>query len=717
MKKLYETHDRIAVIRMESPPVNSLAHSLRIVVFEALDAALQDGEIDAVVLCGAGQHFCGGAAIDEFNLPVRAEPSLKTIIDCMEASPKPILAAIHGSALGGGLELALGCHYRVATPGAQLGLPEITLGLLPGGGGTQRLPRLVGVEAALKMILSGERLDGASAARIGLVDDVLAGAEGAGNEVAYPAVAWLQSRLAAPLPAPLSKKTAWPDSADGGGEFFEQATEKTDKMKGNQRAARSCVACVRASTEMDFEQGLAFERSRFLELVTSSESVSLRHLFFAERKAARVPGVPADLRPEAIAEAAVVGAGLMGSGIAMCFANAGIPVRLLELNEEALNRGMQRIEKTYADSVAKGRLAQAAMDHRMGLITPTPRYEDLASVDLVVEAVFEEMQVKQQVFSQLDAVCKPEAILATNTSRLDIDEIASVTQRPGRIIGMHFFSPANVMRLLEVVRARCTSDQTLTTVMRVGRLLHKLPVSVGVCDGFVGNRMVATYFREAGFLLEEGASPSQVDKALLDFGMAMGPFAMSDMVGLDISWAGRKRMAATRPKHLRYSKVADVLCESGRLGQKTGAGYFRYEPGSRKPQPDPEVDQIIVRCAAEAGIARRMIPDQEIVERMIYALVNEGAKILEDGVASRASDIDLIYVNGYGFPASRGGPMFFAQTMGLMEVSQRIRTFHEAHGFFWELSPLLSGADTKPNAQWDDLTDTQGKTAKSESLQ
>lgn len=716
MKKPYETHGRIALIRMDSPPVNSLAHSLRIAVFDAMDAAVQDSEIDAVVLCGAGQHFCGGAAIEEFNLPVRAEPSLKKIIDCMEGSAKPIVAAIHGSALGGGLELALGCHYRLATADARLGLPEITLGLLPGGGGTQRLPRLVGVEAALALILSGERLDGVSAAKVGLVDDVLGAVvtgagelDGVGQNVAGLAIAWLQPRLALPVPEPLSRRKAWFASFDNEPGFFEKAADRAAQVKGSQRAARDCVACVRASTEMAFEPGLAFERSKFLELVASSESISLRHLLFAERKAARVPGLSADVMPEIVAEAAVVGAGLMGSGIAMCFANAGIPVRLLELDAEALERGMRRIEKTYADSVAKGRLAQSVMDRRMSLVKPTQRYEELASVDLVVEAVFEDMSVKQQVFMRLDLACKPEAILATNTSRLDIDEIASATKRPGRVIGMHFFSPANVMRLLEVVRARCTSAQTLATIMRAGRSLRKLPVAVGICDGFVGNRMVTAYFREAGFLLEEGASPSQVDKALLDFGMAMGPFAMSDMVGLDISWAGRKRMAATRPRHLRYSKVADTLCEEGRFGQKTGAGYFRYQVGSRKPLPDPEVEKIIERCAADAGMVRRVISDQEIVERTIYALVNEGAKILEEGVASRASDIDLIYVNGYGFPALRGGPLFYAQTMGLMEVSQRTRAFHETHGAFWEISPLLSKLGVNHDAQWDHATDAQAK--------
>lgn len=677
----FHLRDKIAVIHLASPPVNSLGHALRTAVAAALQRAISAPEVEGILLMGAGKMFCGGAAIEEFDLPVRAEPTLRTIIDLMEASPKPILAAIHGNALGGGLELALGCHYRIATKDAKLGLPEVTLGLLPGGGGTQRLPRLIGVAAALELILTGTRIGAAEALACRLVDAVL------DRDLEANAVAWLSRRLGDGTPAPLSARTVSPSDRDA--PALQEARSKAAKKPGTQPAVSACIDCVEASIRLPFEEGLAFERQRFLELVASPTSKALRYLFFAEREVAKVPGLGSTRTTHMVGCAAVVGAGFMGTGIAMCFANAGIPVRILDLDSASLRRGLERIRATYGAMVERGKLAQQHMDERTALILPAQTYADLGTADLVVEAVYEDLEAKKQVFEQLSTVCAPDAILATNTSRLDIGEMAAASGRPGQVVGMHFFSPAHVMRLLEVVRAPGTSDTVLATTMDVGRRIGKLPVAVGMCDGFVGNRMVAVYLREAGFLLEEGAEPLQVDQALERFGMAMGPFAMMDMVGLDISWGARKRLAATRQKDLRYSHVADALCLQGRFGQKTGSGYYRYEPGSRTPLPDPEVTALIERCAHEAGFTRKPMTDEVIVERTIYALVNEGARILEEGIAARASDIDLIYVNGYGFPKWRGGPMFYAAQSGIENVIERIRGFCAEHGSIWTPARLL----------------------------
>jgi 3-hydroxyacyl-CoA dehydrogenase len=677
----YSVHGGTAVIVLNNPPVNGMGHALRQEVSQHLDAAVADANVRAIAIIGAGKLFCGGADIKAFNTPAsRAEPSSRTLVRRIEDGTKPVIAAIHGSALGLGLEFAMGCHYRIAQRGARLGLPEVKLGLLPGGGGTQRLPRLAGVEAAARVIVDGENVDAGEALSLGLVDEV---AEGE----LLPAALAFAERVAQRKEHPVASRRAAPQAPDA--HWFDAQRARIAAKRRGQPAPLECLACIEAATRLPFDEGLKFERERFDVLVNGIESKAMRHLFLAERAAAKVPGLPADTAPRRIERVAIIGAGTMGGGIAMSFASAGIPVTLIESRDEALQRGLSTIRKNYATTVSKGKLAQAEADARLARIQPTLDLAATAEADLVIEAVFEDMAVKQELFGKLDKLCRPDAVLATNTSRLDVDEIAASTSRPSSVIGLHFFSPANVMRLVEVVRGRDTSPEVIATSMDVVRRIGKLPVLVGVCDGFVGNRMVAQYAREAEFLLEEGATPEQVDGALQRFGLAMGRFAMADLAGLDIGWAGRKRNAATRPAHLRYSKVADRICELGRFGQKTGAGFYRYEPGSRKPLPDPVVHELIEQSAREAGIARRTIGDDEIVERTIYALVNEGAKILEEGIAQRASDIDLIYVNGYGFPAWRGGPMFYADTVGLQKVYARILDFEREHGEFWKPAPLL----------------------------
>lgn len=677
----YTVEDGVAVILLNNPPVNGIGHPQREALAAHLERAWADPAVRAIVVAGAGRMFCGGADIKAFNTPAsRAEPSSRTILRRIEESTRPVVAAIHGNALGLGLEFAMGCHYRIAQQGARLGLPEVKLGLLPGGGGTQRLPRLVGVEAATRMIVSGEPVGADEALSIGLVDEVAAGE-------LRPAAIRFALRVAAAGELPVVSRRQAPPPAQA--DWFASQRATLAKSHRGQPAPLECLACVEAAVTRPFDEGMKFERERFDVLVNGNESKAIRHLFFAERDAAKIDDLPADTPAAEIRRVAVVGAGTMGSGIAMSFASAAIPVTLIETAQAALDRGLANIRRNYASTVAKGRLDPAEADARVARIEPTLDLARAAEADLVIEAVFEDMAVKTDLFTRLDAVCRPDAILATNTSRLDVDEIAASTTRPGSVIGLHFFSPAHVMRLVEVVRGRATAPGVIASSMAVGRRIGKLPVLVGVCDGFVGNRMVAQYAREAEFLLEEGATPEQVDAALRKFGLAMGRFAMSDLAGLDISWAGRKRTAATRPAHLRYSKVADRLCEMGRFGQKTGAGFYRYEAGSRTPIPDPVVQQVIEDCAREAGIVRRTVTDEEIVERTMYALVNEGAKVLEDGIAQRASDIDLIYVNGYGFPAWRGGPMFYADTVGLARVCERVREFHRRHGEFWTSAPLL----------------------------
>ncbi|MDZ4209400.1 3-hydroxyacyl-CoA dehydrogenase NAD-binding domain-containing protein [Rhodoferax sp.] len=677
----YLRHEHVAVIYLNNPPVNGMGHSVRQEVSTHLDAALADQEVSAIVIMGAGRMFCGGADIKAFNTPAsRAEPSSRTLLKRIEASAKPVIAAIHGNALGLGLEFAMGCHYRIAQRGAALGLPEVKLGILPGGGGTQRLPRLVGVEEAVSMIIDGSSVDADNAMALGLVDEVAPGE-------LLPAALAFASRVSRNTDHPVvsrrpAAKAATPD-------FFEKERARLAKSRRGFPAPLECLACIEAATRLTFDEGLQFERERFDVLVNGTESKALRHLFMAERAAAKIDGVAPDTPTADIARVAVLGAGTMGGGIAMSFANAGIAVTLVESRAEALERGLATIRKNYSATAAKGRISQAEAEARIARIEGTLKFEWVAEADLVIEAVFEDMALKKEIFGKFDTHCKAGAILATNTSRLDVNEIAASTRRPQSVIGLHFFSPANVMRLVEVVRGSASSPETIACAMKVVRQIGKLPVLVGVCDGFVGNRLSAHYAREAEFLLEEGASPAQVDGALQAFGLAMGRFAMADLAGLDIGLASRKRLATTRPAHLRYSKVADRICEMGRFGQKTGAGYYCYEAGSRTPAPDPLIEQVIVDCAREAGITRRPISDEEIVERTIYALINEGAKVLEEGIVQRASDIDLIYVNGYGFPAWRGGPMFYADTVGLTRVYARICEFHRQHGEFWQPAPLL----------------------------
>jgi 3-hydroxyacyl-CoA dehydrogenase len=677
----YALHGAVAVITFNNPPVNGLGLATRTAAVDGLRRAQQDPQVTAIVITGAGTVFSGGADIREFNSPkALAEPTLHTLIDTAEQSVKPVVAAIHGVCMGGGLELALGCHYRVALPGAQVALPEVKLGLLPGAGGTQRLPRALGLEAALEMIVTGtpvpsERLPA-------LFDEVFA----AGAELVPAAVAFAEKIAdVRPLPKVRDRQVQHADAAA----FLQAARSRVAAAAGPFPAPRECVETVAAAVTMPFEAGLAFERERFMHLIGTPESKALRHAFFAEREAAKVPGVPADTPRRPIGSAAVVGAGTMGGGIAMTLANAGIPVTLLESTQEALDKGLAALRANYEGTVRKGRLTEEQLAQRMALITGTLRYEELAAADIVIEAVFEQADVKQAVFRQLDAVMKPGAILATNTSTLDVDRIAAGTSRLQDVIGTHFFSPAHVMKLLEIVRGRATGNDVLATVLALAKKLKKTGVVSGVCDGFIGNRMIEQYVRQAGFLLDEGCTPAQVDGAIERFGFAMGPFRMSDLAGNDIGWAIRRRRAVERPE-MTYSKTADLLCEQGRFGQKTGAGWYDYRPGERTAQPSALVDDMIVAHSRALGLARRAIGDEEIVERLVYALVNEGARILEEGIALRASDIDMVYLTGYGFPLFRGGPMFHADTVGLPKVLAAVNRFAAGrHGDAWQPAALL----------------------------
>jgi 3-hydroxyacyl-CoA dehydrogenase len=676
----YQVIDNVAVITLNNPPVNGLGLVTRTAAVAALQRAQEDEAVTAIVLTGAGKAFSGGADIKEFNSPnALAEPSLFTLIATAEGSTKPVVAAIHTVCMGGGLELALGCHYRVALPGAQIALPEVKLGLLPGAGGTQRLPRVQGLELALNMIVSGTPVASEKLAGTRLFADVFP----AGTDLVPAAVAFANNIAdVRPLPKVREMTVDYPDHA-----AFLQAAR--DAATGPFPAPRECVDTVAASVTMPFDDGIRFERERFMHLMQTTESKALRHAFFAERLASKIPDVPADTPTRAIRKAAVIGAGTMGGGIAMNFANAGIPVVMLETQQAALDKGLATIRKNYENTLKKGKLTQEKFDQRVGLITGTLDYAAIADADIVVEAVFEDLAVKETVFRQLDAVMKPGAILASNTSTLDVDKIAAFTSRPQDVIGTHFFSPANVMKLLEIVRGKATAKDVLATTLALSKKLKKTGVVSGVCDGFIGNRMVEQYVRQAGFLLDEGALPAQVDQAAEAFGFAMGPFRMGDLAGNDIGWYIRKRRAIESPGML-YSKTADVLCEQGRFGQKTGAGWYDYKPGDRTAYPSQLVDDMVVAHSAELGITRRAIPDTEIVERLMYALVNEGARILDEGIAMRASDIDMVYLTGYGFPLYRGGPMFYADTVGLPHVLAAIEQYARgANGAAWEPAPLL----------------------------
>ena len=681
----FELHDDVALLRLTNPPVNGLSFAMRAALGARVAEALADDAVAAIVIAGADRMFCGGADIREFSAPPPpGAASLPAILDEIEASPKPVVAAIHGVAAGGGMEVALACHMRLAAPGTRLGLPEVTLGILPGAGGTQRMPRLIGVEKALDVIVGGTLHPVEQAVALGFVDERVEG------DLVETAIA--RARQLAADGTPLRRASELEEhleAARGRPEIFDDFRKKMAKRARGFDAPYACVDCVETTLTMPYAAALKNERAVFNGLRESDQSAAQRHAFFAEREVAKIPDVPKDTPVRPIAAVGVVGCGTMGGGIAMSIANAGLPVTVFESSQDALDRGMAIIGRNYGATVAKGRLSQAEMDARLARIAPTVDDADLGAADVVIEAVFEELPLKKEVFARLDRLCKPDAILATNTSTLDVDEIAAATSRPEQVIGTHFFSPANVMKLMENVRGARTSPETIATVMKLSKKLGKVGVLVGVCDGFVGNRMLYAYRRQADFLLEEGALPAQVDKVVYDFGLPMGPYQMADLAGLDVSWRVRKAQASTRPAHLRYSPIADRICEQGRFGQKTGAGWYRYEEGSRVPIPDPAIHELIAGVSAELGITRRTIGDEEIVPRCLYPLVNEGAKILEEGLALRASDIDVIWMHGYGFPRYRGGPMFWADLVGLRTIYDTLSRLYGEHGEWLEPAPLL----------------------------
>jgi 3-hydroxyacyl-CoA dehydrogenase len=685
----YKVHGSVAVITLDNPPVNGLGMATRRAVTDALQQANSDAAVQSIVITGAGKAFSGGADIKEFGTDkAMAEPNLLSVILAVENSAKPVVAAIHSVCMGGGLELALGCHYRIAAPGCSVALPEVKLGLLPGAGGTQRLPRALGVEPALNMIVSGEPVKSELLALVPgqkLFDKMAASVD----TLAAEALA-LAQEVAAVRPLPLVRNL--PCRHPQGDAYFQFARNMVKGMAKNYPAPAKCVDAVEAATQKKFADGILLERELFINLMWTPECRALRHLFVAERGASKIADVPSDTSQRDIQSIAVIGAGTMGGGIAMNFLNAGMPVKLLEMKQDALDRGIATIRKNYEAQVKKGKLKQDKYEQRMSLLSTTLSYDDLKSADMVIEAVFEEMGVKEKVFKELDRVMKPGAILASNTSTLDVNQIAAFTKRPQDVVGLHFFSPANVMKLLEVVRAAKTGKDVMATVMAVAKKIKKTAVVSGVCDGFIGNRMIEQYGRQGGFLLDEGCTPAQVDKAMEKFGMAMGPFRMGDLAGNDIGWAIRKRRYTEQPD-MKYSKTADLLCEKGRFGQKTGAGWYDYVPGKRDAIPNAEVVAMIDAHRQSLGITPRKISDEEIVQRLIFSLVNEAAYILEEGIAAKAGDIDIAYVFGYGFPAYRGGPMNYANEVGLFNVVQAMQRFALNpldDAAFWQPAPLLA---------------------------
>jgi 3-hydroxyacyl-CoA dehydrogenase len=649
----------VGIVTIDSPPVNALSHAVRAGIQAAFTQAKDDAAIKAIVLACKGRTFVAGADITEFGKPPQP-PNLRENIELIENLQKPVVAAIHGTALGGGLELALACHFRVAVPDARLGLPEVKLGILPGAGGTQRLPRAIGPEKALRMIVSGDPIPARQALADGLIEEIVEG------DLVAGAVAFARKALAEkrPLRRLRDEDTKLAPTRADRSKFEEAGGALTSRARGL-RAPVACVEAVKAALDLPFDQGLRRERELFQELVTGDQSKAQRYIFFAEREAAKVPGVtPAD-KPREVKRAAVIGAGTMGGGISMNFANAGIPVTVVETSQEALDRGLKTVRKNYDNTAARGGLKPEDVERRMALFNGTTDFEKVADADIVIEAVFEEMPIKKEVFGKLDRITRPDAVLATNTSYLNVNEIAQTTKRPPSVLGMHFFSPANVMRLLEIVRGKETAPDVLATAVAVGRKMGKVPVVVGVCHGFVGNRMLSARGIEAERMLLEGALPHEVDGALTQFGFPMGPFAMGDLAGLDVGWRIRKALGTK-------AEIADAICEMGRYGQKTGRGYYIYQPGSRTPQPDPEIEALIVKVSRERGITRRAIDKQEILERLLYPMINEGARILEEGIASRPSDIDVIWVYGYGWPVYRGGPMYYADSVGLAQIRDRL---------------------------------------------
>ena len=679
------TDNGIAIITINNPPVNALSPGVPEGIAEAIEKINGDASIQAAVLIGGGRTFIAGADIKEFGKITSGKTAgtldLPTVLLRIEDCRKPVVMAIHGTAFGGGLEVAMAGHYRVAAPGAQVGQPEVKLGIIPGAAGTQRLPRLAGIEKAVEMCAGGNPIKAEEAAKLGIVDRLIEG------DLLKGAVAFAREVAGRPAPKTRERKEKLGKPEQNAG-IFAAARDAARKKQRGLMAPLAAIDAVEAATKESFEEGCKTERKLFMDCLFSDQSKAMIHVFFGDREVAKIPDIPKETPLISVNRAAVVGAGTMGGGIAMVFANAGIPVLLKETDQAALDRGMGNIRKNYETSVKRGRFTQQFADERLNMITPTLTYDGFENADMVTEAVFEGMALKKQIFGELDGICKPGAILASNTSTLNIDEIAGSTSRPQFVIGTHYFSPANVMRLLEIVRGKASSKEVIATCMQLSKKLGKVGVLVGNCRGFVGNRMFHPYVRESVFLVEEGASVEAVDNALYQFGMAMGPLAVGDLAGLDVGWRIRKEYRHLEKPGIRQAMAGDKLCELGRYGQKTGAGWYKYDE-NRRAIPDPEVAAMVKKWASEAGIQQRQISAAEIVDRCVFSLVNEGARILEEGYALRAVDIDIIYINGYGFPVHRGGPMWYADTVGLKNVYDRVREFERQHGELWEPAPLL----------------------------
>lgn len=681
----YELRDNIALMTIDNPPVNPLSSGVRQGLSDGIAKALADDNVAAIVLTGAGRAFIAGADISEFGGAAQG-PSLHDCLTAMDNSSKPIVAAINGTAFGGGLEVALCCHYRVIAPTAPVGLPEVKLGLLPGAGGTQRLPRLIGAEKALNFILSGDPIPGPVAKDLGIADEV------ADGDIVEAGIAYANNLIAQGSPVRRIRDESEKLLADRDNpELFDRARKNSARRMRKRFAPEMIIQCVEAAINLgDFDAGMQVEGECFAKCLKHPQREALIHMFFAEREVAKIPDVPKDTPTTDIQQAGVIGCGTMGGGITMSFLNVGIPVTVLELDAEALEKGIGVIKRNYDIQVQRGRMSEQEVDQRMGLLTGTTSYEDLGNADVIIEAIYENIDVKVETFKRIEAVAKPGAVLGSNTSGLDIDKMADATSRPESVIGLHFFSPANVMKLLEVVRGEKTSKATIATAMKLGKRLNKIAVLSGNAPGFIGNRMLAGYTRQAGEIILQGATPYQVDNALLQFGMPMGPFQMNDLVGLDLGWRARK-LSGMKPEDVPITaRIADKLCEMERFGQKTNRGFYIYPEGSRAGQADPEVVDIVEQTSAELGITRREISDEEVLKRCLYPLINEGARILEDGIAIRPCDIDIVYINGYGFPEVTGGPMFWADQQGLDNILADIRKFSEEYGGdIWKPAPLL----------------------------
>lgn len=690
----YEMKHQIGVITLNNPPVNALSHALREGVIKAVQNAQNDTSKALVIIC-EGRTFIAGADITEFGMPLKA-PSLPDMITAIESSEKPVIAALHGTALGGGFETALGCHYRCALASAKIGLPEVNLGLLPGAGGTQRVPRLIGVEAALDLITSGKPVTADKALALGLIDKIF------DKELLDNAVAYAEQILEKKVPLRRIRDMKIDPSQISAG-FFDTYRDGLAKRYRGRTAPQEIVTCVEAAANLPIDKGLEIEREKFLACRASEQSAALRHIFFAERQAAKIKDLSGDTPKREITHVGIVGGGTMGGGIAMCFANAGIPVTLLEINEKALARGKEIVANNYGISIKKGKLTKKEAAQRQEMIKGTLDYKDFADADLVIEAVFENVDIKKEVFSKLDTVCKQGAILATNTSYLDINEIAKTTSRPADVVGLHFFSPANVMKLMEIVRADKTGEDVLATSMALARKIGKVPVMARVCFGFIGNRMLRCYAREAQLTLIQGGSVEQIDTVLQSFGMAMGPLSVGDLTGLDIGYKARQSLTDEEKGAPETYMITDTLVEMGRLGQKTGAGYYRYDPKTRKRVIDPEVMEIVCRVADDLNVQRKTLSNEEILNRHLFVLINEGMKILAEGIAQRPGDIDVVYVNGYGFPAHKGGPMYLADTIGIKTVYDAVCNFRDMYGdAYWTPAPLLEqlAKENRTLSQW-----------------